>query len=626
MCDNMIDRILRKYKNFAPMIADEYSSWGGRRSSRVGLCWKTRPCSPRCIGPRRPDYSPPSSVVGSSPQPPVVTTSSVGMAPSLNVTTATFTPMNSGGSQRRSRHGRTRTIPSRNNTYNALFGPATWAKYFDLHHLDSTAPDDFSLHKNLVDSVDASVTLKSTSYGTRVVAAPSKDAGTRLAALSCIGESRVRVSTNARLNASVGSVLLPHHVATSVRDLNDWHEGIKHILEAQGHSVLQVDTFTRPPPPPVVVAVSPFELRKSPLIVGPFRPLLLLLVADAQFRSTFPLLDYAISVASSGMVSCNAPVLCICALCVGTIVIVSRWTSLQTRCLNCGEAHPTFWRACMDYKLEEAVLNLKHRDRDLFLKRDAKFVVSPLSRASPTLACCSTSPRPSRLSQSHNRFQALNQTTPTTTSPIPLPPVPDGLPLCSSSWISLLPTESAISPLSSSPSPPTVSSRAFPQSLDPPRHLSVQADIHHPPSNLRVVHSRCSSRGETIESVARYVVSGTPVSLRQKRKPGSSPSSPAGKVVSLCSSPPSLCHYIPSHFSSRTSVSDMEVSSSPDSLCCCPSRDALPDFCPPPPPTVLACPLSVVPPPPPPPDPVSPPCHLGPPIKASSSLPPRLVP
>ncbi|XP_069159469.1 zinc finger protein 585A-like [Procambarus clarkii] len=60
---------------------------------------------------------------------------------------------------------------------------------------------------------------------------------------------------------------------------------------------------------------------------------------------------------------------------------------------------------------------------------------------------------------------------------------------------------------------------------------------NHPPSNLLLVRSHSSSP-ESIESVAQYVVAGTPVSLSQKRKPGSSPSSSSEDLSLL--TPPGL--------------------------------------------------------------------------------------
>lgn len=112
-------------------------------------------------------------------------------------------------------------------------------------HLECTLADELSLHKHLVDWVYASVTFNPTHFGT-YVAAP-QDAGTFLTALSSIREIPVRMSKNVRLNANIDTVVLPHHVATGVKDLKDCHKDIKHVLETEGHSVLKVDMLTRPP-------------------------------------------------------------------------------------------------------------------------------------------------------------------------------------------------------------------------------------------------------------------------------------------------------------------------------------------------------------------------------------------
>lgn len=94
--------------------------------------------------------------------------------------------------------------------------------------------------------MDTFVTFNPTRTGTCFVAAPSQEAADHLASLSCIGETRVWISKNAQLNASIGTVILPHHVATGDRELKDYPEDIKYILEATGITYLQIDTFTRP--------------------------------------------------------------------------------------------------------------------------------------------------------------------------------------------------------------------------------------------------------------------------------------------------------------------------------------------------------------------------------------------
>ncbi|XP_069178718.1 uncharacterized protein [Procambarus clarkii] len=275
-------------------------------------------------------------------------------------------------------------------------------------------------------SVEASVTFNSTSYSTPVVAAPSHDAATCLAALFCIGETPVRVSKNAQLNASVGTVLLPHHVSTGVRDLKDCHEDIKHILEAQSHSILQVDTFTRPPRgrrcQPLRVVKITFDSRALP-------PSIILAGARCSVQEYIPSprLCNKCWKFGYGVLKCTSTVY-LCPLCGDNSHSKSECTSPQARCLNCGEAHPTFSRSCMHYKLEKAVLNLKHRVRLSFpeARRQVRRL-TPFAGISYARVLRSTSPRPSRLPQSHNRFQALNPTTPTTSSLIPLPPVLDSL-------------------------------------------------------------------------------------------------------------------------------------------------------------------------------------------------------
>ncbi|XP_069195409.1 F-box DNA helicase 1-like [Procambarus clarkii] len=61
---------------------------------------------------------------------------------------------------------------------------------------------------HLVDSVDAFITFNLTRFGTHVIAAAPQNAASRLATLSCLGETPVRVAKNAQLNAGVGTILL----------------------------------------------------------------------------------------------------------------------------------------------------------------------------------------------------------------------------------------------------------------------------------------------------------------------------------------------------------------------------------------------------------------------------------
>ncbi|XP_069170839.1 uncharacterized protein [Procambarus clarkii] len=489
--------------------------------------------------------SPPSSVVGSNPKPPVVTTSSPGAAPSLVVTTAPFNPSLSGGSHRRPRHGHPRSISSSSATYQALFGPASWAKYFDLLPLDSAPPDDFSLHRHLVDSVDASITFNPTRLSTRVVAAPSQDAASLLAALSCLGETPVWVSKNAQLNASVGTILLPPHVATGVRDLRDCHDDIRHILAAQGHSILQVDTFTRPPRgsrrQPLRVVKMTFDGRTLP-------PSVILAGARCSIQEYIPSprLCNKCWRFGHGALRCSRTV-SLCPLCGGEGHSKSECTSPQARCLNCGEAHPTFSRACVHYKLEAAVLNLKHRERLSFpeARRQVRRL-PPYANISYAHVLRSSSPRPSHLPQTHNRFRALDPDTPTAPSSVPMSFVPKDPPPGPLSGVHLLSTRSVLSPVSSSSSPSVPPSHPSPPSLASPRRLSVWADVHRSPNGCHGC-SRSTSPVEMLESVAQYVVAGTPVFLSQKRKPGSSLSSSlAGKKVSLSSSAPTSASLAPS--------------------------------------------------------------------------------
>ncbi|XP_069183005.1 uncharacterized protein [Procambarus clarkii] len=566
--------------------------------------------------------SPPSSVVGSSPKPPVVTTSSPGAAP-LVVTTAPFNPSLSGGSHRRSRHGRPRSIPSSSATYQALFGPASWAKYFDLLPLDSAPPDDFSLHRHLIDSVDASITFNPTRLGTRVVAAPSQDAASRLAALSCLGETPVRVSKNVQLNASVGTILLPPHVATGVRDLRDCHDDIRHILAAQGHSILQVDTFTRPPRgsrrQPLRVVKITFDGRTLP-------PSVILAGARCSVQEYIPSprLCNKCWRFGHGALRCSGTV-SLCPLCGGEGHSKSECASPQARCLNCGEAHPTFSRACVHYKLEAAVLNLKHRERLSFpeARRQVRRL-PPYANISYARVLRSSSPRPSRLPQTHNRFQALDPDAPTAPSSVPLGSLPKDPPPGPLSGVPLPSTRSVVSSVSPSSSPSDPPSHPLPPSIGSPRRLSVRADVHRSPNGRRVC-SRSASPVETLESVARYVVAGTPVSLSQKRKPGSSPSSsPAGKKASLSSSAPPSGSVAPSTPVSVLAppVPAMEVSLAPASLSVAALAGVLSSLSTPPlPAAVLDCssPLSP-PPPPPPPDPARPPLICSP-----VSFPPSLL-
>lgn len=128
--------------------------------------------------------------------------------------------------------GGTRMIPYSTNMFHALFDPVAWTKYFDHNQLNSTLPDDFLLQIHHLDSVDAAVTFNPIRFGTHVIAAASQDAAAHLAALSSIRETPLLVTKNARLNASISTVILLHHVATGVGDLKDCHVDIKHILEA----------------------------------------------------------------------------------------------------------------------------------------------------------------------------------------------------------------------------------------------------------------------------------------------------------------------------------------------------------------------------------------------------------
>ncbi|XP_069179977.1 uncharacterized protein [Procambarus clarkii] len=567
--------------------------------------------------------SPPSSEVGSSLQPPVVTTSSPGVAKSFVVTTAPFDPSLSRGSHRRSRPNRTRSIPSRADAYQALFGPASWAKYFDLLPLDSAPPHDFSLHRHLVDSVDACVTFNPTRLGTRVVAAPSQDAASRLAALSCLGEIPVRVSKNVQMNSSVGTILLPPHVATGVRNLQDCRDDIRHILDAQGHSVLQVDSFTRPPRgrrrQPLRVVKITFDGRTLPssVILAGAR-------CSVQEYIPSPRLCNKCWRFGHGALRCSGTV-SLCPLCGSEGHSKSECTSPQARCLNCGEAHPTFSRACVHYKLEAAVLNLKHRERLSFpeARRQVRRL-PPYTNISYARVLRSSSPRPSPLPQTLNRFRALDPDTPTAPSSVPLSSFPRGPPPGPLSGVPLLSTRSVMSPVSSSSSPSDPPSHPLPPSIGSPRRLSVQADVHRSPNGRRVC-SRSASPVETLESVARYVVAGTPVSLSQKRKPGSSPSSsPAGKKASLSSLAPTSGSVAPSPPVSVVAppVPAMEVSLAPASLSVAALAGVRSPLSTPPLPTaVLDCSSPLSPPlPPPPPDPARPPLICSP-----VSFPPSLL-
>ncbi|XP_069159411.1 uncharacterized protein [Procambarus clarkii] len=229
-------------------------------------------------------------------------------------------------------------------------------------------------------------------------------------------------------------------------------------------------------------------------------------------------------------------------------------TSAQAYCLNCSEAHPIFSCTCIRYKLVATVLNLKHRDRLSFPEARRQVHRLPsFAGFSYASVVRSSSPRPSRLPQSHNHFHALDQDTPTTTSPVSHRSVPEGPSPGSLSRVPLLSTQSVMSPVCSFSSPTCPPSRHSP-SLGSPRHLTVQADVHCSPGGHvvrspggHVVRSRSSSPIETLESVAQYIAAGTPVSLSQKRKPGSSPfSSPVGKKASLFSSPPISDSIVPS--------------------------------------------------------------------------------
>lgn len=84
--------------------------------------------------------------------------------------------------------------------------------------------------------------------------------------------------------------------------------------------------------------------------------------------------------------------------------------------------------------------------------------------------------------------------------------------------------------VTSPPSPYSLFSVAFPSQ---PVFLLSPSDVHPPSGRLRVVCSRSSSLAETVEAVAQNTAVGMPVSRSQISKPGFSPSSPAGKKVSV---------------------------------------------------------------------------------------------
>ncbi|XP_069158732.1 uncharacterized protein [Procambarus clarkii] len=252
--------------------------------------------------------------------------------------------------------------------------------------------------------------------------------------------------------------------------------------------------------------------------------------------------------------------------------------------------------------LEVAILNLKHRERLSFPEASRQVRrLPPYVNVSYARVLRSSSPCPSHLPPSHNRFRALDPDTLTAISSVPLSSVPKGPPHGSQSGVPLLSAQSVMSPVSSSSSP-FDPPHPSPLSLGSPRQLSVWADVHRSPSCHRVVCPHSASPVEMLDSIVQYIVAGTPVSLSQKQKLGSSPSSSlVSKKASLSSSSPTSDSLAPSSPVSMAAppAPAMEVSLAPTSL----SVAALAEVCfslsaPPPPPAVLDCPSQLSPPPP----------------------------
>ena len=128
-------------------------------------------------------------------------------------------------------------------SFNALYGPQTWTKYFEVQ---SKFQDDFDLYKDLASKTSHNVTFRYMSDGTRIVEAHDAHQSQLLQDLVAKEDPNIAVKTSKRLNICQGTVLVPNDMQIGDDNFEECAEKIKENIEIQGFKVQTVKTFIRP--------------------------------------------------------------------------------------------------------------------------------------------------------------------------------------------------------------------------------------------------------------------------------------------------------------------------------------------------------------------------------------------
>ena len=167
-----------------------------------------------------------------------------------------------------------RSSPCTPATFDNLFGPQSWTKYFTVTSDTPITNNDLDLHLCLLKQVGKDIVFTSRNDGSKIITVQTEKQALAMKSLVDPSGAPVPAARDLNLNSCICTVLVPLTISLGNRPWDSCSPDIKSILEYQDLKILQVDCYVIPPTSnrkyPVRIAKIRFDTRTPPtsVIIG----------------------------------------------------------------------------------------------------------------------------------------------------------------------------------------------------------------------------------------------------------------------------------------------------------------------------------------------------------------------